>query len=73
MSKTIGLLSAEELPKQVDNVTENTLGVFITYKRVVAYGNTDQGKRIPIYGGAMASYPKENGFKLDKSSLYPSK
>jgi len=63
----ISLVDFENLPEKVTAPTPGTLCIMITYKRVV-----ERHKNLAVYGGAMASYPKEKDFKLDRETLLPS-
>ncbi len=70
--KTLALVEYEKLPPDMADyprLTEDTLAVVVTYRRVVGRSKNSEGRMEPHYGGAMAHYPKETGFKLDREGL----
>ena len=69
-AKIVTLNTFSELPESVSVSNPNiTYAILLTYKYITHYCKDDNGKVIPNYGGALASYPREMGFKLDRSSL----
>jgi len=73
---SIRLPDLAELPEQVPAPSSETLAVWVTYRRIIAYAMVTSPKggkeRVPVYGGAIAVYPKETGFALERSSLLQS-
>ena len=69
VEKIATLKTISELPESVSVETpDTTRAVLITYKYVVGYFKDDK-KTIPSWGGSMARYPRELGYKLDRMSL----
>jgi len=66
----IRLVNLADLPHSVTAPTPETLCVLITYRRIVNYCKVGKDM-VPVYGGAIASYPKEMGFRLNRSDLLP--
>lgn len=74
---SIRLPDLGELLERVPAPSPETLAVWITYRRIIAYATVTSPKggreRVPVYAGAIAVYPKETGFTLDRSSLLQNK
>ena len=74
---SIRLPDLAELPERVPAPSPATLAVWLTYRRILSYATVIRAKgtkeRVPVYGGAIAVYPKETGFTLDRSSLLQNK
>lgn len=65
------MLSREELPEEYPTTDPAVECVCITYKRIIGYYKNERGDMTPAWGGSIARYPRDLGFRLDQTDLLP--